>query len=47
MGKGSSPRPYGIPKEQFDNNFDAIFRKKDKPTEPKQEPKNGDQKDTK
>jgi hypothetical protein len=29
MGKGSAPRPYGVPKEQFNNNFDAIFRKKD------------------
>ena len=28
-GKGSSPRPLSVPKETFDNNFDAIFRKPD------------------
>jgi hypothetical protein len=39
MGKGSAPRPYGVPREQFDNNFDAIFRKKEWQEEPKQEPK--------
>ena len=27
MSKGSSPRPYGVSLQQFDNNFDAIFRK--------------------
>ena len=27
MSKGSSPRPYGVSLKQFDNNFDAIFRK--------------------
>jgi hypothetical protein len=32
MGKGSTPRPIEVPREQFDNNFDAIFRKK-KPQE--------------
>ena len=26
-GKGSSPRPYSVPLETFDNNFDVIFRK--------------------
>lgn len=29
-GKGSSPRPYSVPKEQFDNNWEAIFGKKEK-----------------
>jgi hypothetical protein len=29
MGKGSVPRPYSVSQEQFGNNFDAIFRKKD------------------
>ena len=28
-GKGSSPRPLSVPKEIFNNNFDAIFRKPD------------------
>jgi hypothetical protein len=28
-GKGSRPRPFSIPKDQFDNNWDAIFRKKE------------------
>jgi hypothetical protein len=27
-GKGSKPRPYSVPKEVFDNNFDRIFGKK-------------------
>lgn len=27
-GKGSSPRPFSVPKEVFDNNFDRIFRNK-------------------
>ena len=28
MGKGSSPRPFSVSKEEFDNNFDRIFRNK-------------------
>ena len=27
-GKGDQQRPLGVPKEQFDNNWDAIFKKK-------------------
>lgn len=26
-GKGDAPRPLGVPMEQFDNNWDAIFNK--------------------
>jgi len=33
MGKGSTPRPFEIPKDQFRDNWDAIFGKK-KPAEP-------------
>ena len=29
-GKGDKPRPVGIPLEQFDSNWDAIFKKKEK-----------------
>ena len=29
-GKGDTPRPLGVPMEQFDKNFDAIFGKKTK-----------------
>lgn len=29
-GKGSKPRPYAIPKEQFDNKFETIFGEKKK-----------------
>lgn len=29
-GKGDKPRPYSVPLEQFDNNWDAIFGKKEK-----------------
>ena len=28
-GKGSKPRPLSVPKEKFDQNWDAIFGKKD------------------
>lgn len=28
MSKGSRPRPYSVSQEQFANNNDAIFRKK-------------------
>ncbi len=27
MSKGSRPRPYSVPLKQFNDNFDAIFRK--------------------
>ena len=33
-GKGDTPRPLGVPMEVFDKNFDAIFGKKEKQTEP-------------
>ena len=33
-GKGDAPRPLSVPMEQFDRNFDAIFGKKEKKTEP-------------
>ena len=29
MGKGSTPRPFEIPREQFRDNWDKIFGKKD------------------
>ena len=28
-GKGSSPRPYSVPKESFDQSFERIFGKKE------------------
>lgn len=28
MGKGSSPRPYSVSQEEFQNNYDLIFGKK-------------------
>lgn len=28
-GKGSAPRPYSVPKESFDQNFERIFGKKE------------------
>lgn len=27
VGKGSSPRPFSVPKEQFYKNWDKIFKK--------------------
>jgi hypothetical protein len=41
MGKGSTPRPFDVPKDQFRDNWDAIFGKK----EPKQQ--SPDKKDAK
>ena len=29
-GKGDTPRPLGVPIEQFDKNFEAVFGKKKK-----------------
>jgi hypothetical protein len=43
MGKGSNPRPFEVPKDQFRDNWDKIFGKKD----PKDEHKPADQKDAK
>jgi hypothetical protein len=37
MGKGSNPRPFEVPKEEFRNNWDKIFGKKD-PKEDKPQP---------
>ena len=28
-GKGAAPRPLGVPMDQFDKNFEAIFGKKE------------------
>jgi len=36
-GKGDTQRPLGIPMEQFDKNFNAIFGKKPNPEEVKEE----------
>lgn len=36
-GKGSAPRPFGVSKETYGNNFDTIFRKSKTP-EPTVEP---------
>lgn len=30
-GKGSAPRPFDVPREQYESNFDRIFRRKDGP----------------
>lgn len=28
-GKGSTPRPFNVPRKEFENNWDRIFGKKD------------------
>ena len=43
-GKGDKPRPFSVPKEQFDKNFEAIFGKKKKPEPEKEAPKQKDNK---
>jgi hypothetical protein len=30
MSKGSKPRPYSVSQQEFGNNYDAIFGKKDR-----------------
>ncbi len=35
MGKGSTPRPFEIPRDQFRNNWDQIFGKKPQDPAPK------------
>jgi hypothetical protein len=36
-GKGSAPRPFDVPREQYENNFDRIFRSKQEPTPEEEE----------
>jgi hypothetical protein len=38
MSKGSNPRPYEIPKEQFRDNWDSIFGKKPPKDDTSKEP---------
>lgn len=33
-GKGDAPRPFSVPLEEFDKNFETIFGKKERRTEP-------------
>lgn len=38
MGKGSTPRPYEVPRKQFEDNWEKVFGKKksqEKPIEKK------------
>lgn len=37
-GKGDAPRPLGVPMEQFDKNFEAIFGNKTTKPQPEIEP---------
>ena len=42
-GKGDTPRPFSVPKEKFDSNWNAIFGKKtDTDTKPKEQKPNED-----
>jgi len=36
-GKGSKPRPLSVPKKQFDDNWDSIFKKPKKKTASKKQ----------
>ena len=38
-GKGSKPRPISIPREQFESNWDSIFKPKSKSKTKKSAPK--------
>lgn len=44
MSKGSVPRPFEIPRDQFRDNWDKIFGKKDKKEDRQDQP---DKKDAK
>lgn len=37
MSKGSNARPYSVPREQFDAQFDAIFKKRTPEEQAKEE----------
>jgi hypothetical protein len=39
-GKGDTPRPFSVPLEEFDNNWDRIFGKKQEPKEENKEQPN-------
>jgi hypothetical protein len=44
-GKGDTPRPFSVPKEKFDSNWDAIFNKKSEPeVEHESRPENNNRK---
>lgn len=41
-GKGDTPRPLSVPKEKFDKNWDAIFKKQPDKVKDDTRPKNDD-----
>ena len=41
MSKGSRPRPFSVSQDEFGNNFDAIFRKKETMTPSVEQMKKG------
>ena len=47
MGKGSVPRPFDVPHEQFTNNWDKIFGKKDNENKQEEKPAEPESKDAK
>jgi hypothetical protein len=47
MGKGSNPRPFEIPQEEFLTNWDRIFGRKNQPESETTEPKPQDSDETK
>lgn len=40
MGKGSNPRPFDVPKKQFDDNWEQTFGKKKKQEPSEKQPGN-------
>ena len=47
MGKGSNPRPFEIPQEEFLSNWEQTFGRKSKPEPETTEPKTPDSTETK
>ena len=43
-GKGDAPRPFSVPKEKFDSNWDAIFKKQPEKVKDESRKKNDDRK---
>lgn len=39
MSKGSTARPYSVPREEFENKWEAVFGRRDIKEEPKDKPK--------
>lgn len=45
-GKGSNPRPFTVPREQYESSWDAIFRKQPPDSNPTQQEQTSNNKES-